>query len=331
MLSTAGMELSIVVPAFNEARRLDRALPQLLSAVDLEHTEVFVVDDGSTDTTAAVAGAHLSGLPHGHVLRLPANAGKGGATRVGIARARGRAVVFMDADLATDPADLTALLGALESAEVAIGSRAAPGAVVEGATATREIMGRAFNLAARAACGLEHRDTQCGFKAFRGGAGRVLFHLSRLNGFAFDVELLLLARKLGLRVAEVPVHWTAMPGSTVRPVRDPVPMLLDVVRTRLRWRGARPVAALRAASGEGSGPELGTALRAQVRRSDPVVTWSGGALALLPCTDRSSVTHIAGRVRRHLTGCEVDASELAPEALAPAAGGLPGLRAALAA
>lgn len=329
MLSTAGVELSIVVPAFNEAARLERALPRLLDVVDPLVTEILVVDDGSNDATAATAASHLRTLPYGRVLRLPANAGKGGATRVGVARARGRAVVFMDADMATDPTDLEALLEALRDADVAIGSRTDPGSVIEGASASRALMGRAFNLACRMACGFDHRDTQCGFKGFRSSVGKVLFHLSRLNGFAFDVELLLLAQKLGLRMREVPVHWTAVPGSAVRPLRDPVPMLLDVVRTRLRWRGDRPLAAVTAVSLAGEGPEVAAALRGNLRQVDPVVTWEGGAVALLPCTDRSRVARVARRLRTRLPECRIGAAELEPAALLPASGGL--LRSALAA
>lgn len=329
MLSTAGVEVSLVVPAFNEAGRLERALPRLLAAIDQATTEVVVVDDGSSDATTSVARDHLRGLPHSRVLQLPVNAGKGGATRIGIARARGRSVAFMDADVATDPAGIGPLLAALRDAEVAVGSRAHPDSVVEGASPARTVMGRGFNALSRLACGFGHRDTQCGFKAFRAPAAKVLFHLSRVNGFAFDVELLMLAHRLGLRVTEVPVHWTAVPGSTVRPVRDPLPMALDVVRSRVRWRGGRPLAALTAVAGRGDASEVAAALRANLRRVDPVATWDQGAFALLPCTDRSRVARVLSRLERRLPECRVGAIELEPPVLDAAPGGL--VRSALAA
>lgn len=329
MLSTRSPTISVVVPAFNEEVRLSRALPALIETLDRDRTELIVVDDGSADATSAVAAAHLTDLPHGRVVRLPTNAGKGAATRVGVSRARGAAVVFMDADLATDPTALTPLLAALESADVAIGSRAADGSVVLGSTTSRAVMGRGFNLFSRLACGFDHRDTQCGFKGFRAPAARVLFHLSRINGFAFDVELLLLAGKLGLRVSEVPVRWTAIDGSTVCPLRDPGPMALDVVRSRVRWRGRRPIAAIRAAAAPDEAEALAADVRTHLRQVDPVVTWESGAVALLPCTDRGRVEAVARRLRRRLPGHGIEATELSPSALVPTSGGL--LRSALAA
>lgn len=297
--------------------------------VDWHRSEVIVVDDGSDDDTARVASALIAELPHARVLRLPANAGKGAAIRAGVSRARGAVVAFMDADMATDPRDLGRLVAALDDADVAIGSRAHPDSEVFDASASRAIMGRAFNLLSRSTCGFGHRDTQCGFKAFRAPGGRVLFHLSRLNGFAFDVELLLLAQKLGLTVREVPVRWTAIEGSTVRPVRDPLPMALDVVRTRVHWRGDRPLAAVTAIGGRGAAADVTAGLRANLRQVDPVVACEGGAVALLPCTDRSRVSRVTKRLRRSLPDCEVGVVELAPTTLVPRSGGL--LRSALAA
>lgn len=327
-MSITGLELSVVLPAFNESRRLPRALPTLIEALDGDTTELIVVDDGSDDDTAQVAAEHLASFPRGRVVRLPVNAGKGAATRIGVSRARGQAVVFMDADLATDPASLAPLVEALDTCDVAIGSRSHPDSVIEGASRSRSVMGRGFNLVCRVGGAVDHRDTQCGFKGFRGPAAKVLFHLSRLNGFAFDVELLMLAGKLGLRVAEVPVHWTAVPGSTVDPLRDPLPMALDVVRSRVRWRGARPLAAVTALAG-GEGQLAASALREHVRQVDPVVWWEGGAVALFPCTDRNRVARIGRRLRRRIPECEIGLAEFPVATLVPASGGL--LRSALAA
>lgn len=319
----------MVIPAFNEGRRLERALPQLTGVIDESSTEILLVDDGSRDGTARIAASLLSEFPHHRVISLPVNAGKGGATRVGVSHARGRRVVFMDADMATDPGDLAVLLGALESNDVAIGSRSHPDSVVMGASGTRVAMGRTFNAVVRMAGGVSSRDTQCGFKGFRGPAAKVLFHLSRSNGFAFDVELLLLADKLGLRRSEVPVRWTAVPDSTVRPLRDPLPMVGDVLRSRVRWRGTRPLAAIHAPTAPDEAGEAARELRNHLRLVDPVVPWEGGAVAFLPCTDRSQVTGVARRLRRRLPDWKFEVAEVPARRLVPRQGGP--LRSALAA
>src|SRR5205807_9013629 len=181
----------------------------------------------------------LAGVPRAKLLRLALTSGKGAAVRAGVAHARGRSIVFMDADLATDLRDLPALLDALDTADLAIGSRVIPGATVEGSTSARERMGRQFNRVARLVTGIDVRDTQCGFKAFRAPVAQLLFHLGVVDGFAFDVEILALARRMGYRVAEVPVHWRAIPGSRVDVMRDPARMVRDVLLTHARWRRTR--------------------------------------------------------------------------------------------
>src|SRR5947209_13899023 len=212
--------LSVVVPAYNEARRLKTSLPPLLDVVSDADAELIVVDDGSDDETAEVAAGFLAGLPGSKLVRLSLNSGKGAAVRAGVAHARGRSIVFMDADLATDLGDLPALLDALETSDVAIGSRVVKGATVDGASNARAHMGRTFNKVARAVMGLDLGDTQCGFKGFRAPVAQLLFHLGVVDGFAFDVEILALARRMGYRVAEVPVHWRAIPGSRVDVMRS---------------------------------------------------------------------------------------------------------------
>jgi glycosyltransferase involved in cell wall biosynthesis len=230
--------LSIVIPAFNEAPRLPESLPRLAASLAFPHdTEVIVVDDGSDDDTPAVALSGLRCFPRSRVLRLPRRQGKGAAVRLGVSAAHGQSIVFMDADASPDPRDMIRVLGGLERADVAIGSRAAPGALVT-ASRTRAIMGRNFNSIVRAVTGIPSRDTQCGFKAFRAPAAKLLFHLGRVDGFAFDVELLVLARQLGYRVVEVPVRWHAAEGSHVR-AHHPLSMVVDVVRTQLRSTGRR--------------------------------------------------------------------------------------------
>jgi dolichyl-phosphate beta-glucosyltransferase len=203
--------------------------------------EVVVVDDGSTDGTSDIARELLRMFSRSMLLQLPANCGKGAAVRAGMLEAHGGLVVFMDADLATDLEALAALLGALDSADVAIGSRAVEHSTVEPGTRTRTAMARAFNRIARPLTGLRLLDTQCGFKAFRATAAQLLFRLARINGFAFDVEVLTLASHLGLTVVEVPVHWRAVEGTRVRAVADSFRMSRDLLRIASRWRPERAI------------------------------------------------------------------------------------------
>jgi glycosyltransferase involved in cell wall biosynthesis len=243
--------LSVVVPAYNEARRLKTSLPPLIDVVVDAGAELIVVDDGSEDDTAEVAADYLTGVSGSKLVRLALNSGKGAAVRAGVSHARGRSIVFMDADLATDLDDLPALLDALETSDVAIGSRVIEGSTVDGASSARAHMGRTFNKVARAVTGLDLGDTQCGFKAFRAPVAQLLFHLGVVDGFAFDVEILALARRMGYRVAEVPVHWHAVEDSRVDVMRDPARMVRDVLMTRARWRRNRVLAELRALREDG--------------------------------------------------------------------------------
>jgi len=303
--------LSVVVPAYNEARRLEDSLPPLLDLVTDAQAELIVVDDGSEDGTSAVAAAHLAGVPRAKLLRLALNSGKGAAVRAGVAHARGRSIVFMDADLATDLRDLPALLDALDTADLAIGSRVIPGATVEGSTSARERMGRQFNRVARLVTGIDVRDTQCGFKAFRAPVAQLLFHLGVVDGFAFDVEILALARRMGYRIAEVPVHWRAVAGRRVDVMRDPARMLRDVLLTQARWRRTRLLAVLLALQGDGAVDVL----RANMRASDNVVPWSGGALGLMPCSEVQVASSVMARLRRCQPDLRVKATAVPATAL----------------
>ena len=328
------LALSIVVPAFNEVTRLGVGIERLQAAVDhgavdVGVTEFVVVDDGSTDGTAELARDLYGRYPQSTVLRLPANAGKGAAIRRGVASARGAAIAFMDADMAVDPRQIPLLVGALDHADVAIASRALPGSSADHDRLGRTMMGWAFNQIVNAATHVSVGDTQCGFKAFRTPVARLLFHSSTIDRFAFDVEVLYTARRLGLRIAEVPVQWSNAQGTRIRPLRDPLSMLSDVLRSRIGSRPAKLVEAVSVSADAAGGPVLDLVLGSVDQRT-PVVPWSGdGALVLLPLFPPDEIARITDRLRdafgdgavRHLTLPMQQLVDMAPLAVAPGQAG----------
>ena len=230
------LALSVVIPAYNEAARLPPTLERVrayLAQSGLSH-EILVADDGSTDATAEIARA--SGAT---VLGGGENRGKGHATRRGMLAARGARRLMTDADLSTPIEDLALLMARLdEGYDVAIASRALAGARIEvRQPAYREGMGRLFNLLVRAVAVPGLHDTQCGFKLFTAAAAEQAFGPARLDGFSFDVETLFIARRRGLRIAEVPVTWRNDAASRVGPLNG-FRAFADLGRIRVNaWRG----------------------------------------------------------------------------------------------
>lgn len=232
-------QLSVVIPAFNEEARIGPTLAATTEWLDGqgEDYELLVVDDGSRDATPEIVNAVGAANPRVRLIQLPQNRGKGAAVRTGVLASTGAEVLFSDADLATPIEELGKLRARLrEGYDVAIGSRALPGSDIRTRQhPLREAMGRTFNVIVRALVLGGIRDTQCGFKLFKGDAGRALFRNARVDGFAFDVEVLLLA-KGRYRVAEVPVVWRHVAESKVSPGLDAARMFVDIVRLKLNRR-----------------------------------------------------------------------------------------------
>ena len=313
----AHLDLTIVIPAFDEEARLAEGLERLhgavrAGAIDPDRTEVILVDDGSADGTAQLAGQLLAGYPHHRVHRVATNRGKGAAVRTGVSLARSTLCAHMDADMAIDPISVSDLRLELGTHEVAIGSRALPGSMVDGRYVVRSLMGRLFNRMVTAGTRLRFADTQCGFKGFRTPVARLLFHLVEIDRFAFDVEVLARAAELGLGIAEIPVHWKNVPGSSIHPLHDAVTMVADVARVRLD-PGRRPTVTslwLPGTTGTtGRGANIDDTLAALVEvvisRTGPaplpvVRTPSGGAAVLLALVDPVVVAAVTADARRHL-------------------------------
>jgi len=233
--------LSVVFPVYDKETRIAASLDATVAYLAGKPfvAEVIVVDDGSRDRTAEVAGAALAGRIPSRVVRRAQNRGKGASVREGVLMASGEIILFSDDDLSTPIEEFDKLLAAIMAgADVAIGSRALPESVIRvRQSRPREMMGKVFNLLVRLFVLKGYRDTQCGFKAFRREAAMDLFSRLRTTGFAFDVEILVLCRELGFRVAEVPVAWSDARPSRVRIIRGSLGMLMELWRMRRRRNG----------------------------------------------------------------------------------------------
>jgi glycosyltransferase involved in cell wall biosynthesis len=233
---TAAPELTIVIPSFNEELRLPASLERIARYIREKrpNTEVIVVDDGSQDKTAAVAESWKDRIPTLRVLSNGTNRGKGFSVRNGSLDAKGKIVLFTDADLSAPIEEAEKLLAALQSYDVAIGSRAVDRSLIEvHESLFREFAGIVFNRIVRLILWLPFVDTQCGFKAFRRERCRIIFEQQTIERFGFDPELLYLARHHGLSIKEVPVRWAHSPATKVSMMRDSVLMFVDVFV--IRW------------------------------------------------------------------------------------------------
>ncbi|HEX4545687.1 MAG TPA: dolichyl-phosphate beta-glucosyltransferase [Candidatus Acidoferrum sp.] len=235
-MSSTHPDLSIIIPSYNEELRLPASLDRIAEHIQTtgRETEVLVVDDGSSDRTAAVAEAFRGKIPTLRVISNGVNRGKGYSVRHGIQQARGRIALFTDADLSAPIEEAGKLLDALETNDVAIGSRAMDRSLISvHESRFREFAGIVFNMLVRLILRLPFVDTQCGFKAFRRDRCGILFAQQTIERFGFDPELLYLARHHGLRAVEIPVRWGHSPVTKVNMLRDSLQMFIDVFT--IRW------------------------------------------------------------------------------------------------
>jgi glycosyltransferase involved in cell wall biosynthesis len=230
---------SIVIPAYNESRRIARTLEKLLAYVT-QHAwdaEIIIVNDGSRDNTVDIIHRYAGKSPALKLIENPGNRGKGYSVRNGMLHAKGDVMLFSDADLSAPIEESTKLFEQIHSgADVAIGSRwLRPELQTQKQSLHRQIFGRVFNFALRVVLGLRFKDTQCGFKAFSRRAVDTIFPLQKIERWGFDPEVIFLAKKNGLKVVEVPVQWAHEPGGSIHPVRDGLRMLLEMLKVRWYW------------------------------------------------------------------------------------------------
>lgn len=230
--------LSIVIPAYNEAGRLPDSLRRIIEFSDrfAFSFEILVVVEKSKDETLELARKAVATQPNFHIIDNEVQRGKGYAVRAGMLKAAGEYVFYMDADLSVPLEEVLFFLDYFRvhpKVDVLIGNREhAQSRILKNKPALRQRMSRMFNRILQSLSLLDVHDTQCGFKAFRARAAREIFSRQQLNGFAFDVELLLLADRLGFETVDLPVQLTHSPGSKVHIIRDSLHMLGDVMRVR---------------------------------------------------------------------------------------------------
>lgn len=239
-MSPGPPDLSIVIPSFNEEKRLPATLERVADYIKASgrKTEVIVVDDGSTDRTKEVAESFRGRIENLRVVSNGQNRGKGYSVRHGSLEAQGKIVLFTDADLSAPIEEADKLLAKMDQYDVAIGSRAVNRDLIEvHESKFREFAGIVFNKIVRIMLWLPFVDTQCGFKAFRREKCKIIFEQQTIERFGFDPELLYLARHHGLRTIEVAVRWAHSPATKISMWRDSLQMFLDVLI--IRWNGMR--------------------------------------------------------------------------------------------
>lgn len=226
-----------MIPAYNEGARIGATLDRVLAYVHEQgwDAEVIVVNDGSRDKTAEIVQSFAAKDPTLRLIDNPGNHGKGFSVRAGMLDARGRIVLFSDADLSSPIEESLKLFAALESgADIAIGSRWLRAELqTQRQPLHRQLFGRIFNILLRTTLGLQYADTQCGFKAFKRAAAQAIFPWQKIERWGFDPEILFLARKFGFKVQEIPVAWGHSGGARINPLIDGARMFQEMLR--IRW------------------------------------------------------------------------------------------------
>jgi len=241
-MNSPTLDLSIVVPAYNEESRLPKTLDSIFAYLRVRpfRAEVIVVDDGSSDRTSEMVSNSRQKHPNLRLISNGKNRGKGFSVRHGMLDARGEIALFTDADLSTPIEEADKLLAALRGGgyDAAIGSRAMDRSLIEiHQSVVREQAGIFFNRLVRWIMEIELSDTQCGFKAFRTERARIIFEQQRVERFGFDPEILFLAKRNGLRVAEIPVRWSHDSGTKVNVAADGIRMFLELLW--IRWNAVQ--------------------------------------------------------------------------------------------
>lgn len=235
-------DVSVIIPVYNEQERIASTLYAAKDYLESSHLsfEIVVVDDGSSDMTAEIVkfvdlyGSEIKSQQQGLLEENVKNIGKGYSIAKGMLRAKGRVVVFTDADSATPITEMTKLLEQIDAGfDVVVGSRNHPQSQVSGRSTLRSFLSIGFNLMARSLGIIRVRDSQCGFKAYRCEAAHRVAQLQQTYGFCFDVEHLYIAKRLGYKITEVPVQWSHQDGSTLSLFKDSVIMFMDLLR--IRW------------------------------------------------------------------------------------------------
>lgn len=231
------MTYSLIIPAYNESKRICPTLDRILEHINGQHweAEVLVIDDGSQDNTAEIVNEYGRTHPQVQLIKNGRNRGKGFSVRNGMLHAHGDICLLSDADLSSPITESQKLFDAIaQGADIAIGSRWLRAELqTERQPVYRQLFGRIFNLLLRIVLGLNFKDTQCGFKAFRREAAQQVFSLQRIERWGFDPEILFLARQFGFRVVEVPVLWAHSAGTRLHPFKDGMMMGLEILR--IRW------------------------------------------------------------------------------------------------
>ena len=230
--------ISIIIAAFNEEKRIIPSLLKIKEYINKQNIpyEIIVVDDGSTDHTHTVVRDLIKDIPYLKVIHYAPNKGKGHALRTGVLASKGEIILLSDADLSTPIEELSKLLPLIynHKCDIAIGSRAlALSEIVKKQPWWRQSMGKFFNKLVKALVIEDFKDTQCGFKVFRGDIARNLFKEAQIDRFAYDVEILAIGKKKGCKIVESPVRWINSPESKVNPVKDSLQMFGDLLKIRM--------------------------------------------------------------------------------------------------